>query len=185
VNTARLISDNRTAQLNAWLRESGELLVEVFPPLRFFRNIEPHRFGVAFFVRSAADIEEIIAAELELRVLQSKKIGLSLRVYRRSQYPLQGIAGPALIERVIGTVPDGEFYDIVSLDHRYPPFPIVWLSNAGGHVELQHELAKLAGKQVAIGKTWRDDKAMEFVPNPEEIAIWSYKRKGEQYEFVD
>jgi hypothetical protein len=167
----------KLAALDMWLREAGELFVTVYPPLRVFRNIDPPRFGVAFFMHSVADIEKVIEAELKERGLQNRRIGVGIKAYRSRQYPFRGIAGAALLDEVLPQIADTENYEIVSLAHCYPPFPLTPIGWARGRKEFEEEFAKVAGQLIGIGR-WG-------LPLSDEVLEWRYELRGENYELVD
>lgn len=184
MNRAAQLRVDQRQQLESWLTETGELFIDLYPPLRFFNNLEPPRPGGRFFVKSLAAIEEIVAWELDRRIAESRQIGLILRAYRRLQYPLRGTAGPDLLRKVLEQLPEGNFYTIVSLNHCYPPFPVVYLGAACNRAEFEEEFRKLTGQRVAVGQAYGDLGAPHQVHNLDEILEWRYERKGDHYGLV-
>jgi hypothetical protein len=184
LNPARPLTDEQRQQLERWLGETGELFIDLYPPLRFFTNLDPPRAGTRFFVRSVAAVEDIIAWEIHEPIAESRRLGFTVRAYRRLQYPLRGIAGPALLQTVLEQLPEEDYYTIVSLDHYYPPFPVVWVGAACNRAEFEEEFRKLSGQRVAVGQTYGDLGAPEFVSNPDEIMEWRYERKGDHHELA-
>jgi len=169
VNPTALLTTDQREQLERWLAETGELFIDLYPPLRFFSNLDPPRSGTRFFVRSLNAIEEIVTWELDKRISESHQIGFGVRAYRRLQYPLRGTAGPELLRTVLAQVPEGGYYTIVSLDHCYPPFPVVWLGAACNRAEFEEEFRKLSGQRIGVGQTYGDLGALEYVYKPDEI----------------
>ena len=184
MNPAARLTTEQRQQLKGWLAETGELFIDLYPPLRFFSNLEPPRPGTHFFVRSLAAIEEIIAWELDKRIAESRQSGFGVKVHRRLQYPLRGTAGPDLLRTVLEQVAEGDYYTIVSLDHCYPPFPVVWLGAARNRAEFEEELRNLSGQRIGIGQTDRDLGVPERVYRPDEVMEWRYERKGDHYEIA-
>ncbi len=170
------LPEEKFTQLNTWLGETGELFVTLYPPLRVFRNIDPPRFGVAFFLHCVADVEEVIGAELEERALQERRIGLFIRAYRSLQYPLRGVAGPAFLDQLLSQIAEDEYYEIVSLAHRYPPYPLTPIGWAHGRQEFEEEFAKIAGQSIGVGPWIRETSG--------EVLEWNYEKRGNDYELV-
>ena len=184
MNPAAPLTTDQREQLERWLAETGELFIDLYPPLRFFRNLHPPRPGTRFFVRSLASVEEIVAWELDKRIAESRQIGFGVKAYRYLQYPLRGTAGPDLLRTVLERVPEGEYYTIVSLDHCYPPFPVVWLGLACNRAEFEEEFRKLSGQRIGVGQVYGDVGGPEYVHKPDEIMEWAYERKGDHYELA-
>ena len=178
------LPDQQRKQLQCWLGEAGEIFIDLYPPLRFFSNLDPPHPGTRFFVKSVAAVEDIIAWELNQRVAESRQMGFRVRAYRRLQYALRGTAGAAFSQIVLEQFREGDCYTIVSADHYYPPFPVVWLGAARSRAEFEEEFRKLSGQRVAVGQTYGDLGAPAYVPNRDEILEWQYERMGDHYELV-
>jgi hypothetical protein len=141
IDSLTLFTPHNLAMLSDWLAESGELFVDVYHP----------RSGggsSGYFIRSMADLKSLIA--------QDKWHTIDVTIFREQQFPLRGIANEQLLEQALNMIPDGQWYQYVSLENSvFPDHVAVW-GSGDSHAELCKEFAKDLGEQIAIGQNPHD-----------------------------
>src|SRR4051794_23148163 len=121
------LTPQQLKQLQDWLSETGELYVDVYRP-------HSGGSGTAYLVRSASDVEALIAKQTWPELV--------VTVFRRLQYPLRGIADDALLAQALQQTRDGEWFHFVSLDDYYPS-PCSWRGSGSTHAELRQEFHEI------------------------------------------
>ncbi|MBI1259962.1 MAG: hypothetical protein GC204_21040 [Chloroflexi bacterium] len=169
MNYLTLFSAQNLALLSDWLRETGELYVDVYVP---------HSDGssLSYFVSTIEDLKALIA--------QQNTPELLVTIFHHLQFPLRGVAADALLQVALEYIPDGEWYTIVSLDHAYPAATIL-LGSGSTHEQLQADFERVQGANVAIGQNPFDirKEADWLRTHPEEVFEVSVL-KGNQYAVV-
>ncbi|MCC6616303.1 MAG: hypothetical protein IT320_22715 [Anaerolineae bacterium] len=135
MNYLSLFSSHNLALLSDWLRETGELYVDIYLP----------RSGggsSAYFIRSMNDLKSLIAQQTHPEIV--------IAIFRYLQYPIRGIADEKLLKQALQRITDGDWYTIVSLENVYP-FSVAWWGNGRSHQELEHDFADVLGEKVGIG----------------------------------
>ncbi len=135
MNYLLLFSPHDLALLSDWLRETGELYVDVY---------RPHSGGgsAAYFIRSMNDFKSLIS--------EQNWPEIDITIYRQMQFPVRGIANEELLERALQQIPDSEEFTIVSLQ-GYPSYCKPG-SSGQGHEELRREFIDFLGQEVGIGQ---------------------------------
>src|SRR5580693_1779871 len=99
-----LLSTEQRGTLESWLAEAGELYVCLY-------SEQGDGSVTAFFCRAVTEIEELTAKQ--------EWPELTLTIFRGVQYPLRGVVNEALVAETLQKISQGEWFQIVSLDHYY------------------------------------------------------------------
>jgi hypothetical protein len=150
-----LLTMHNLALLNDWLEASGELCIDLYLPH------SAGWYGV-YFIKSLSDLKALLIQETW------PEIGLT--IFREPQYPLRGIANDKLLEKALQQIPDGESYQIVSLNDF--PDPCHWRGDGNSHVDLKPDFEgeEVMGQNVAIG--------LDPMSHNEQ---WFYKHSGDVF----
>jgi hypothetical protein len=154
MNYLGLFTTHDLALLSDWLAESGELYVNVYHPRSGLT-------GTPFLTRSVQDLRSLVA--------QQTWPELYLTIFRHLPYPVLGIADDNLLKQALNAIPDGNSYQVVSLEHYFPaPCPVRLRGES--HAELWNEFPELQGQKVAIGQD-PDEMSTLYRGRPEEAFI--------------
>ena len=160
-----LFTPYNVAELHDWLREEGELYVDLYFSHRGMGS-------VGYLVHSLSDLKELISIQ--------DWPDIEVTIFRRKQYPIRGIANSELIRRATSNIPDGSEFHVISPDVCYPS-KCLHLGGGDSHTELIRELKSLEGKRVAVGVD--PEPTMKWaISNPEEAMYFSVMRNRRGYQ---
>jgi hypothetical protein len=166
VTSATTLSSGQREKLQQWLRETGELCVDVYIP-------KSGSSGTGYFLRSIMELEELISKQAAST--------LAITIFRRLQYPLRGMANESMLGEALKLFPDGKWYTIISLDDYYPSEHR--LSGSGDtQAELLKEFAEVIGQRIAIGVNPFDENDDWIYRSPDEAMVLYFNRRGDRYE---
>ena len=161
------LSPYQRSELEEWLREPGELCVDIYLP-------KSGGGGNQFFVRSVDDLEALISGQTWRELV--------VTVFRRLQYPLRGIADDSLLTRALQEIPDGQWYTILLLeDYCYPRRP-AFCGSGDSHAELRKEFSEVLGRQVGIGRNPFDYDDKWLQSSSEDAMVIHLQRYQDHYE---
>jgi hypothetical protein len=160
-----LLPTEQRAALESWLAEAGELYVCLY---------SEHGDGsvTAFFCRAVNEIEELLAKQ--------EWPELTVTIFRGIQYPLRGVVNEALLAEALQKIPQGQWFQIASMDHYYPS-ECVWYGSGNSHVELKQDLSEVAGLRVGIGL---DPFERSESWTPDDVMVLNFKKEGDQYVYA-
>ena len=159
------LSNDERAQLGKWISESGELWVDV-------HLVHGGGSSTDYFVCSIDELEALIAQQTHRELVVS--------VFRRIQFPVRGVADERLQELALQQIPDGQWYEIVSLDHYYPS-SIESFGGGNSHAELRQEFSEVLGERIGIGQNPFDGDTNWIHSSPDEVLVLHLKKEARDY----
>jgi len=166
VTIAPILSSEQREKLQQWLRETGELCVDVYVP-------KGGRGGTGYFLRSIAELEELISKQSAPCV--------AITVFRQLQYPLRGVADDSMLAQALKRIPDGKWYTIISLDHYYPAEHRL-RGSGNTHAELREEFAGVKGQRIAFGENPFDGNDEWIFSSSERAMVLYFNKCGDHYQ---
>ena len=163
-----LLSPAQRAQLQVWLNETGELLVDTYQP-------RSGGGGTGYFVRTVDQLEALIAKQRWPKLV--------LAIFRRLQYPLRGLADEAMLAQALKQIPEGEWFHLVSLDHYFPD-ECRWCGDGETHEKMRQAFREVAGQRVGFGRNPFDKDSDWVYHTPEEAMALDFERRGDHYECI-
>jgi hypothetical protein len=162
---ASVLSPSEHEMLLGWISEAREFWIDLY-------IAHCGAGSVGYFVRTVTELEELI----------SKQTGndLQLCVFRRLQYPLRGIADASLLGKALETIPNGEWFRILSLDDYYP-FPNRIILAGDTHEEFREVFTTILGSRIAIGQNPFDGSSEWMYSTPDEVLVLNFKKILGQY----
>src|SRR6266496_1529620 len=156
------------AMLYDWLQETGELYLDLDRPHSGSRNNSVH------FVTSLVELKVIISRETWPDA--------DIEIFRARQYPFRGAADAKLLSMVMGQIPDGEYFKILSVEAD-PVAPRTVIGWGDSYQELRGEFARLEGRQVWVGQDPFDlpphDHFARFFNSPDQVLVVRFYRHSE------
>jgi hypothetical protein len=135
VNYLAAFSLSNLALLSDWLKENGELYVDMYWP-------HSGGGGTGYFIKSLDDLKSLVSQQTWQEIV--------ITIFRNLQFPLRGIADDQLLKAALRQIPDNTPYEIVNL--RYYPEYCNYCGSGKGHTELTRELREVFGELVGIGQ---------------------------------
>lgn len=163
---SRLLSEDHIVTLHRWLRANGELYLHLHHP-------RSGGTGPSYRVRRLAELRQILADDNWPEV--------EIWVYRDLKYPIRGTADNKLLKAALKAIPDGAYYEIVSMDSFYPEDCLG--ADGDSHKQLRDDFDEVRGQEVAIGPHPREGDYMDdhwVYNNPAQVLYVAYR--GNDYD---
>ena len=144
------------ALLHDWLRETGELYLDLDRPHSGGPNNSLH------FLSDLRALKEIVSRE--------KHSEVGIYIFRMKQYPIQGIVDDALLATALEQIPDRQYFRILSLGDG-PLAPCDQIGSGDSHEEMREEFIRLRGRNVRIGQDPFDRRDINFFEHPDDVFV--------------
>src|SRR5260221_816172 len=156
-----LFEKRDVALLHDWLRETGELYMDLDRPHMGALN------NSVYFIDQLADLKRTVG--------QATFPEIVISIFREKQYPIRGVVDARLLATALDRIPDHQWFSIVSLgDGPLAPCEVAGYGDC--HDELRKELTRLRGKNIRLGQNPFDQPNTNFFERPERVCVPRFAR---------
>jgi hypothetical protein len=167
-------------KLNSWFAELRDDNPNVWPSLYLDMYVaHSGSGGKPYLVGSVDDLEKIIG--------QQSGNELQVCVFRGYQYSIRIRGGVtpdmSLLKDALQTIPEGEWFQILSIEYPNYPFAPDVLASGNSHVELRQALMKLVGRVIAVSQNPFDGDDNWVYTSPDKVMVLNLHREKEGFVF--